>query len=996
MKKHVLTTVIITAFICQAVAQNFRLQHFDMNNGLPSNAIRAFFRDSKGAIWIGTDAGLCRLIGKNFEVFTKKDGLSGNKIWAITEDKHGILWIGTYDNGISTYNGKQFSEFTISDTINKHIRCVGYLPQYDCIGFGSETGVITITNGKTEYHNPNYENKAANRMLVISVQTTGNSLNFHTYYGSPSFEYYPDSKTFTVSNAYNRLGVNNIFGALINHENDTVVSFKGVKIAVLKEDTLSEYSNTGMVTSMCEDKHHNIWLAGYDGTQTGKTGGLFCLKNNGIVNCTQTFDINSYFLWTVYYDTLSQILWIGSLDKGLYLLKNQAFEYYDLSLPEITINDFLFADSVLWIAADNYLIRKTDASTQYFDKHYFSRYPGIVIEAHLKNFYRDQSQHLNFSFLGFDTENNLYVATNYGLYRYNSNHNNFVFAGVNRYPFFFTPDAFYTVGWSRLRKYQNPYDYETSMELNAENYPSDVSKIYSRRNEKWFASWSKGLFVLDNKEFINLNPTCEKLDSNIKDICFSKNGIIYIAQNNAEILACRYENGTFTLIDSFDSKTGITGNTINWIALDKYDNLLAATDKGLNLIIHSEDKKYRKIKFFDEKDGYCARNSSCAKPDANGNLWTNTTKGLLKINTDELITYSVADNLKIDSASVNFANRSLRLPQSGVRLRYNQNFITLYFSKNNFSDAEKDIFYFRLLGQSETWREATSYGKIDFFALAPGNYEFQIRCFNNTNGEFGKTLTYRFNIDKPWWATWWFISLSLITLLFATGILIRNRIKKIRSETEEKSRIGRQIAELEMKALQSQMNPHFVFNSINAIQNFVLGNQTDEALKYLAHFSQLLRSVLNFATVKFISIAEELEFLEHYIQLEKMRYEHSFTVGFGFDLEINPKKTLIPPMMLQPLIENSIKHGLVYKNNQGNISIHFGLCSNLLCCTITDNGIGPTLASQKTGSTHTSKALTIIKERLRILYTQPDTGIEINDLAPGCKVILYLEHTTTL
>jgi len=995
MKKHLLLAVILLSTNWLASAQNFRLQHFDTKNGLPSNTIRTIVSDSRGSIWIGTDAGLCRFDGREFKVFTKKDGISGNKIWAITEDKHRVLWIGTYDNGISTYDGKHFKPFHLNDTISKHIRCVGYLPSSDCVGFGTESGVITITNGKTEYHDPYYKNKDENRLLVISVQSTDNSLIFHTYYGVPSFEFCPDSKTFSIVRGFERLGVNNIFGALINKSNDTVVAYHGINLAVLKKDTFLVKNNTGMITGMCQDDNQNVWLAGYDGSQTGKTGGLYRMNKDQLIDCNHTFGINSHYLWTLHYDSISRILWVGSLDKGLYLLKNQAFEYYDLSLPEIVINDFIFKDSITWIAANNYLICTNHNKVQYFDKKYFSRFPGKVKEEHLKRFFQDTTQYISFNYLGFDCENQLYVSTNYGFYRYIPINNSFAFAGINRFPFFFTDDAFYTVGWSNLRKYRNPADVETSQELIAANFPVDVSRIYSHQNEKWFASWSKGLFVFHNNEFKNLNATCEKLDSHIKDVCFSENGNIYVAQNNAEIFVCRFDSNGFKIIDSFDNKTGLTGNFVNWLALDKNGNLLAATDQGLNLIIHPENKRTRKIKFFDQNDGYLALNSNLVKPDADGNLWTNTEKGLMKINTDELIEYHIADNLKIDSAIANYNNQILCFTNSGFSLRYNQNFITLYFSKNNFSDAEKDIFYYRLLGQSETWREAAAYGKIDFYALAPGEYEFQLRCFNKTNGEFGNTLTFHFTIAKPWWTTWWFRLAALLTLFSGAAFFIHFKIKKIKADVEQKACISRQIAELEMKALQSQMNPHFVFNSINAIQNFVLGNQTDEALKYLAHFSQLLRSVLNFASVKYISITEEFDFLDHYIQLEKMRYEHTFTVNFSNDPDIDLVNTLIPPMMLQPLIENSIKHGLVYKQPLGNIHIHFGLCGALLCCTVTDNGIGPSQSSQKTTNTHTSKALTIIKERLCILYSQPGTGIEINDLSPGCEVILHLEYITT-
>lgn len=962
-----------------------------MNNGLPSNAVRVVMKDSKGFIWIGTDGGLCKYDGKNFEVYTKNNGLSGNKIWAIEEDKHGVLWIGTYDNGISTYNGKHFKPYKLNDTINKHVRCSGYLPEYDCVGFGTESGIITITNGKAQYFNPENKNSSKERLLIISIQATLNSMVFHSYYDYPSYRYLPENKTLKSINEYKTLEKSVVFGSIINNNFDTIVSYRGIEVAILKKDSVLIFPNTGMITSMVKDKLGNIWLAGWDGTQSGKTGGVFKLKNYELIDYTNKLGIESRFAWTIFNDTISGFNWIGTLDKGLYVFKNSFFEYYDFDLQKITINDFIISDSVTWIAADDYLIKETQTDTIFFDKKYFSRIPGNVEAEHLKNLFQNKDQNLDFLYLGFDNANQLYVATNYAFYRYNKKNDNFSFAGINRFPFFFTQNEFYSVGWSRLRKYKNPNDFETSVELTSAIYPYDVSRIYERENEKWFASWSNGLYVFDNGEFTNLNEENDKLDSNVKDICFGKNGIIYVAQSNCEILVCRYDNGEFEVLDSYDNKTGIVGNNINWIAISINGYLMLGTDKGLNLILNPDDRKTRKIKFFNEKDGYCARNSTVAKNDTEGNVWIDTDKGLLKINADALAGFKVEDNLRIDSVKVNEIIFDDILSKDNVSLRYNRNFISFFFSKPNFSDPEKDVIYYRLLGQSDKWIEATPDGRIDFFPLSPGEYEFQIRCFNKTNGEFGKTISHRFTIQKPWWETFWFIGLTILILTVAATSIIRQKIRKIKVDAEKKMQISKQIAELEMKALQSQMNPHFVFNSINSIQNFVLGNQTDEALKYLAHFSQLLRSVLNFASLKYISIAEELEFLDHYIELEKMRFDHGFAIDYHIEDSINPKEVLIPPMVLQPIIENSIKHGLVYKNPQGKIIIGFKLYDDILYCTISDNGIGPELASQKQTKTHTSKALSIIRERLKILYSNPQTGIEIRDLHPGCEVTLKFE-----
>jgi len=221
---------------------------------------------------------------------------------------------------------------------------------------------------------------------------------------------------------------------------------------------------------------------------------------------------------------------------------------------------------------------------------------------------------------------------------------------------------------------------------------------------------------------------------------------------------------------------------------------------------------------------------------------------------------------------------------------------------------------------------------------------------------------------------------------------IRYRTEKIREEEKQKSQFSKQLAEIEMKALQSQMNPHFIFNSINSIQGFILKNKVDEALGYLMDFSKILRQTLDNATKEYISLDEEIEYIKWYLNLELMRFDKKFTVEFRLPDNLNPQYILIPPMVVQPFVENAIRHGLLHKSDgQGLLLIEFVVQGDQqLKCIIEDNGVGrkrsKEIESWKNQTTHKPQSTRITKDRIDLLNKASQSDkyrVNIVDLCDG-------------
>ena len=223
-------------------------------------------------------------------------------------------------------------------------------------------------------------------------------------------------------------------------------------------------------------------------------------------------------------------------------------------------------------------------------------------------------------------------------------------------------------------------------------------------------------------------------------------------------------------------------------------------------------------------------------------------------------------------------------------------------------------------------------------------------------------------------------------------------IQKLESE-RTKAELHQQATGLEMQALRAQMNPHFIFNSLNSINRFILQNNKAQASEYLTKFSKLVRLILQNSQAALIPLENELEALKLYLELEAVRFDHHFEYSITVDNDLDADMVKVPPLIIQPYAENAIWHGLMHKEERGHLKIELYKCDEALCCKITDDGIGRKKAAvlkSKSASAHKSMGMRITANRLALLQhkKQIDLTIQIRDLvlpdgsAAGTEVLL--------
>lgn len=233
---------------------------------------------------------------------------------------------------------------------------------------------------------------------------------------------------------------------------------------------------------------------------------------------------------------------------------------------------------------------------------------------------------------------------------------------------------------------------------------------------------------------------------------------------------------------------------------------------------------------------------------------------------------------------------------------------------------------------------------LSLVKLAPGHFTFMVRARKN-NSAWSEPSEFSFTIDPPFWITWWFRLAGIVAASLILVAIFRSQYRRI----HKRLALQNQLRQLEMKALKAQMNPHFVYNALNSIQSLVIDNK-QEALDYMVKFSRLLRQVLNHSEQNVVSLEKELEALKLYIELESLRLQYQLNYSLTVDENIVPEKESIPPMILQPFVENALWHGLSDKAGEKKLTVNITCNDEWLFCEIADNGVGREYADKKSRS----------------------------------------------
>ena len=495
---------------------------------------------------------------------------------------------------------------------------------------------------------------------------------------------------------------------------------------------------------------------------------------------------------------------------------------------------------------------------------------------------------------------------------------------------------------------------------------------------------SSGLFILD-KEGIQQSELTFKGKTIIAfDLIYSPVGLLISTKKYG--LLKEGNNGLEAFINE---KSGLLGNSINQFKI-KGAKIYIASEKGFQIF----DTKGKLLQTLSHSDGLTSTIIKDFEVSDN-DLWLLHNFGLQRIPLVSLNQNRIA--LKIKEVLL-FSNDSLISVANYSKLNYQQNRIRIKINAPSLS-IQQDISYSFLLQGIDYQAIEKSYhdNTVEYNALPPGEYTFSANL--NFKGKILDSEILNFTILKPFWLRWWFITLCVVILAAVIYLIFQNRLKAL----EKQAFYINEINSSKLTALQSQMNPHFIFNALNSIQDYIMRNERKVAGKYLGKFADLMRIYLNSSELKSITLKEEVNALQLYLELEKLRFGDSLVFNISVDDGLHEHNISFPSLLIQPYAENALKHGLFHKTGQKLLDISFRISDNnqFLECELLDNGIGRRRSGEinkMSNPNHVSFSTTAAKRRIDLINHNKTHHIFVliedlyndNNVAKGTRVVLNI------
>lgn len=525
------------------------------------------------------------------------------------------------------------------------------------------------------------------------------------------------------------------------------------------------------------------------------------------------------------------------------------------------------------------------------------------------------------------------------------------------------------------------------------------------------------LWIGTDQAFYRFNFTSETLQyytfseghsTFISDIVLRKNGRMLLATVQAGLQDFDPETGEFTKVGGYipkgrqppnaDDFLELPTDDIATINLTEDNELLITTFEGLVFY----GTRSGETKTFTTNDGLGSDEFNTASTffnRADQRWYAGGVNGFVSFATSDLKTSPSPYNPVVLSYRLIDREKGFETfhplpsaPTEALVLKPSVIYCILDFTTTDYSPHGERRYQTKLEGHDLDWTNSTTSNSVRYTGLDPGTYTFLLRAYDGDGrkGELERGLT--IIVLKPFYLEWWFILLGILTALAILYWMHSRRMARLHDKMEGE----RKVQSLELRSLRQQLNPHFISNAVNAIKEYVQRPDAEDPARYLTDFSLMMRRFLESSRHRFTSISDEVDMLKRYVSLEQLRFPGKFDVEFTIAPELEPEMDEVPSLLLQPIIENAIEHGLRPLKSGGNLHVSFKLDpddDDIIICTISDNGVGRKIAATRPKSPgHISRATAILEERQALLASDNEIklGVLISDLYPD------REHTGTV
>jgi len=930
------------------------LKHFTIEDGLPSNEVHYVYQDSFGYFWFCTDRGISRYDGYDFVNFTTADGLTSNTVFKCFEDRYANLWFTMLDGSVTIYDREKnvFREFAGNSIIKKRFKVQNWIHY---IGFkqNSDEVYFFMVRNMVEDSVHVFKNEQYGYSISGVNLVEDKSLSFDNIV-LVSLRQFSTKKTFLVfqreQNTREEISrrVKNSLVDFSSKNNtrlglypaaylvDSMLYVRGgiESYSLMMNGTSSSVFKDIALTSVIRDREGMYWV-------TSTNEGVYMYLSSAVVTVSSELSLpkkrkltcaaslGQEVLVGTDYNTIYRISAAGSLQQE-YSLKNDD--------PLISGNGHKIP--TLWYNLDSTMVYFNDFEIS-LDKSGYKYYSRPLDEMIFKPFrivYNHKREYIQNSTYNQDTRLKMEHSVGHS-------------ARIRSYPL-----------WELLTDINKVYDFSKKVEkLNVlPEYLLKDSCIYFGTDEGLI----KFYLFKDEIEKIDLGFTDKTLGT--ADFKVFGNMILLATKGHGVLLV---DNDK--VVAELTVAEGLRTNMVNALFIDKNrKRLWCGTTKGVSVFNYEETDqgvKFTKYKDLTKMDG----------------LFSNYVVSIAATSTKTF----VLSDLGLTILSSDLKRESIPAPK--VNLLGIQQGDSVYVEDEIFFDSDQNNLEFRYVAVSNKkvkdmyrYRLMTSKDSGDWFTtdltsvrfnnLAPAHYTFQVAA-RAQNTDWSIPEEYHFSVAPQFIDLWWVRALGLAMLLAAGYLFFYLRLKRVKDRDDliiSNQELELQVAKLESSSLRGQMNPHFMFNVLNSIQKLVLNEEKEDANKLLSRFSKLVRSALQYSRLEYISLSEEVKFLDNYLRIESQRFPDRFTHHIEVAEELL-NEAMIPPLLIQPLCENAIKHAFI--KDGGTIWVRISVVdSEVMQVVVEDDGVGVGSTSMLKKS---SLGTTIIRDRLKLIEKR---GLQAN------------------
>ncbi|MFN8304318.1 MAG: histidine kinase [Saprospiraceae bacterium] len=971
-----------------AGAQHPLWRNFTINDGLPSNEVYSLMQDRRGLLWITTNQGVCYFNGYEFSRPVDTSTSVVSSTFNLCEDARGRVWFSRLPASLWLVEKDTVRPWQYNSTLAAYQKNIGYTGHFLPVGEDSVwveiggKGILQVGRGGSSRFVQSL-NKAG-----ISIARIGGALlevveadpgaemtdGLTSTQGQTEALYYWENGQavplgrFPLKNA----GKGVPFRAWGLRNGDLILCCQQTFYLVHDKRLVWYGQKDVYVEQIVEDTDGAILLCSVAEGTSGllRYASQDHFKRDEFVNL-----LPGHAVMRILRDREGG-WWAGTSDAGIFYCKNPKLDIYDASsgLP---------SDNVQRLASDG---RYTYAGLRPFDIYAIPMAGG----APLRLPWPPGTDFKELTDLQFDTlTGRLWCGADLCFWE----NNRWTFSGksfdltdhpINSIPAQnITPDPGVPAWWVDYRYKFALIDRHSGT---ARSYHEVRERIFALAPNPdgtiWMATlnglrlWRGGL--LEPPPF--QHPALRFQPRDVERLPAVAGGGIAVALRGGGILICDAQ-GRFTHLDAGH---GLSSNSISRLRVTSDGVIFGCSSTGLNRLSRQPDGSWH-IETLTVKHGLPSNQVNDVVLSGN-EIWVATDRGVahFKSGMPAAEMYPPAlESLLVNNRATPFS--------PGMQLDHDHNNLNIRFLALYLRSGGDILYRYRLLGADTAYSFARS-REVGYAALRPGDYVFEVQA-QNEDGQWGPAARWAFSIQPAWWNTIWFRTLLVCLFCVGAWLLFRARLRIIRKETEIRERMR----DLQSAALRAQMNPHFIFNCLNSIQSFIAENDAASATRYLARFARLVRLALHASIEGRHSLADEVDMLDHYLALEQLRFHGKFRYEIVTAENLDKEWTTLPPLLVQPFVENAILHGMKTREKDGLIQVRFTTDDQDMVVTVTDNGPGfvSSNAENRSQEAHKSVGQQLTRNRLTLLAghdqaprLQQETIFDDQGNPLGAKVII--------